>query len=151
MPTHYHGTAAEKRALNAYLALIRAADSVAGRLSGPLGQTGLTRGQLGALEALLHLGPLSQKALGQKLLRSGGNITLLVDNLERRGLVQRRRGEKDRRFVAVHLTASGRALIRRIFPEHAARILGEMQLLGAADQERLRSLCRRLGRGNGKE
>lgn len=150
MPTHYHGTAAEKRALNAYIALLRAAESVTGRLSGPLDVAGLTTGQFGALETLLHLGPLCQKTLGEKLLRSGGNITLLVDNLERRGFVRRRRGGDDRRFVTVHLTAAGRALIRRIFPEHAVRILEEMRSLCPGDQERLRRLCRRLGRGEGR-
>ena len=49
----------------------------------------LTVGQFGTLEALLHLGPLCRRDLGRKLLRSGGNITVVVGNLARRGLVRR--------------------------------------------------------------
>mgnify|MGYP000381933987 CR=1 FL=1 len=37
----------------------------------------------GILEALFHLGPLSQKSLGQKVLSTKGNITTIVDNLEK--------------------------------------------------------------------
>ncbi|MBI3097631.1 MAG: MarR family transcriptional regulator [Planctomycetes bacterium] len=149
MPTHYRGTAGERRALNAYIALLRAAESVTSRLAGPLGREGLTTGQFGVLEALLHLGPMCQKTLGRKLLRSGGNITLVVDHLEHRGLVSRRRAGADRRFVTVELTEAGKTVIRQTFPSHAKRIVGEMKPLAPGEQESLRRLCRRLGRGGG--
>ena len=42
----------------------------------------MTVSQFGVLEALHHLGPLRQGEISAKLLRSGGNITLVVDNLE---------------------------------------------------------------------
>ena len=111
-------------------------------------------GQFGVLEALLHLGPMCQHTLGEKLLRSGGNITLVVDNLERRGWVRRERLEKDHRMVRVHLTPEGRNLIEQVFPKHARAIRKEMSALTAAEQEDLRSLCRKLGKGaehSGKE
>ena len=57
----------------------------------------VTVSQFGVLEALHHLGPLRQGEISAKLLRSGGNITLVVDNLEARGLVQRTREANDRR------------------------------------------------------
>jgi MarR family 2-MHQ and catechol resistance regulon transcriptional repressor len=111
----------------------------------------VTSGQFAVLEALLHLGPLCQRELGQKLLRAGGNITLVVDNLEKQGWVRRVRGRDDRRFVAVHLTAKGKRLIQRIFPEHAAAVSKEMSCLSADEQKALRQLCRKLGLGNQKE
>ena len=45
----------------------------------------------GLLLWLLHLGPLSQTELCRKLLRTSGNLTMVVDHLEKRGLVSRRR------------------------------------------------------------
>jgi MarR family 2-MHQ and catechol resistance regulon transcriptional repressor len=99
------------------------------------------------LEALLHLGPLCQRDLGEKLLRSGGNIVMVVDNLEKRGVVERKRGKQDRRFVTVRLTGKGRRLIARIFPCHVAVLVKEMGALSASEQEKLGHLCRRLGRG----
>src|SRR5208282_306758 len=150
MPTHYKGSADTVRALNAHINLARATDSLFARLSPRLEKDGLTTGQFGVLEALLHLGPMCQHALGQKLLRSGGNVTLVVDNLEKRGWVRRERLESDRRMVMIHLTPAGRDLIARVFPKHAKAVKKEMSRLSAAEQETLRRLARKLGLG-GKE
>lgn len=147
MPTHHRGTNQEVQALNAYITLFRAADSLAARGNTRLEAMGLTTGQFGVLEALLHLGPLCQRELGEKLLRTGGNITLVVDNLERDGLVRRERSRRDRRLVTVRLTPKGEKLIRKVFPGHATAIAGEMSHLTAAEQKQLRRLCRKLGRG----
>jgi MarR family 2-MHQ and catechol resistance regulon transcriptional repressor len=103
-------------------------------------------GQFAVLEALLHLGPMCQHTLGKKLLRSGGNVTLVVDNLERHGWVRRERQLKDRRMVEIHLTPKGRRLITRVFPEHAKVVAKVMGRLGAAEQEQLRKIARKLGR-----
>ena len=110
------------------------------------GEAGLTPTQLGVVEALLHLGPLGQRVLGDKLLMSGGNITTVVDNLERRGLVRRERRGDDRRHVTVHLTPEGRRLISRVFPGHVAAIVEAFSALSAAEQAQLGRLAKKLGR-----
>ncbi|MGH7316341.1 MAG: MarR family winged helix-turn-helix transcriptional regulator [Candidatus Rokuibacteriota bacterium] len=147
MPTHYRGSAQEKAALDAYIKLMRAAESVTSRLEPPMRAADLTVGQFGALEALLHLGPLCQRDLGRKLLRSGGNTTVVVGNLARRGLVRRTRRAADRRFVTVTLTDKGRRLIGGIFPRHAQHVVREMRALSPAHQAELGRLCRQLGLG----
>jgi MarR family transcriptional regulator, 2-MHQ and catechol-resistance regulon repressor len=146
MGTHYLGTEEEVSALDAYIKLMRAADSVTARLNRLLSEHELTISQFGTLEALLHLGPMGQTEIGTKLLKSSGNITMVVDNLEKRGLVRRERGSSDRRCVTVHLTESGRALISEIFPRHAAAIARQMSALEPGEQRELARLCRRLGR-----
>jgi MarR family 2-MHQ and catechol resistance regulon transcriptional repressor len=97
------------------------------------------------LEALMHLGPLCQRDLGRKILRSSGNMTLVVDNLEKRRLVQRERSPEDRRYYSVRLTAEGERLIRGIFPPHARAVTETMGALSRAEQEELGRLCRKLG------
>jgi MarR family transcriptional regulator, 2-MHQ and catechol-resistance regulon repressor len=147
MPTHFEGCEGIVRALNAYINLVRASDTVLSKIAVDLESEGVTMGQFAVLEALLHLGPMCQHALAEKLLRSGGNMTLVVDNLQKQGWVKRQRQEKDRRMVEIHLTPKGRRLITRIFPEHAkviARVMGE---LTPAEQEDLRRIARKLGRG----
>jgi len=144
--THYKGTENEVRALDAYIKLMRGAESLTSRLNLLAAAAGLTLSQFGALEALFHLGPLCQRELGEKLLKSSGNITMVVDNLEKRRLVKRRRGGEDRRFVTVHLTEQGRRLITSIFPRHVSAIVGEMRSLTKREQEELGRLCRKLGR-----
>jgi MarR family transcriptional regulator, 2-MHQ and catechol-resistance regulon repressor len=145
MPTQYRGTDDEVRALNTYIKLVRAAESVTARLAPQVEAAGLTSSQLGALEALFHLGPMCQRDLGRKLLKSGGNITLVVDNLEKQGLARRERERQDRRFVTVHLTESGRQLIAAFFPRHAAAVAEQMSVLTLSEQEELGRLCRKLG------
>ncbi len=146
MGTHYKGTKDEVRALDAYIKLMRAAESVTLRLNPQLAAAGLTPSQFGALEALYHLGPLCQRDLGTKLLRSSGNITMVVDHLEKRKLVKRKREGQDRRFVTVHLTEEGRRLIGKILPGHVFAIMGEMSSLTKREQEDFDRLCRKLGR-----
>lgn len=145
MGTHYAGTEEEMRALDVYIKLSRAADSVTVRINRHLADENLTISQFGVLEALYHLGPLHQTELAEKILKSTGNMTLVIDNLVKRGLVERCRDEEDRRYVTVHLTDNGRALITRIFPAHVATVLAEMSVLTAVEQGQLADLCRRLG------
>lgn len=146
MGTHYQGTPAQVRALNAYIRLMRGANSVAGRLESRLLGLGLTESQFGVLEILLHLGPRSPRELREKLFTTGGNITMVVDNLEKRGWVERRRDPTDRRRLSIRLTAAGARLVRVVFPGHLAAIVEEFSILTAAEQEQLGRLCRRLGR-----
>lgn len=145
MGTRHKGTSREVRALDAYIKLMRAAESVSARLAPHLTSAGLTVSQFGALEALYHLGPLCQRDLGKKILKSGGNITMVVDNLEKRGLVERVREESDRRYITVNLTKQGRRLIAELFPRHAGAIREEMRVLSDAELEKLGSLCKRVG------
>ena len=147
MPNRYRGTADERLALDTYVKLVRAAESVTSRLGSRLADLDLTHSQFGVLEALLHLGPLCQKELGEKILKSSGNVTMVVDNLEKGGLVERVRSREDRRRIAVHLTAKGREIIERVFPDHAKAVAREMGVLSQDEQEMLGRLCKRVGKG----
>ena len=147
MGTHHKGTAREVRALDAFIKLMRASNSLNARLAAELAAHDLTVSQFGTLEALFHLGPLCQKVIGEKLLKSCANVNLLVDNLEKRGLVLRVRSTTDRRFISVELTARGRALIEEIFPVHAARIVAAFKPLSRQEQDQLSELCKKLGTG----
>lgn len=147
MPTHYQGPPHEVRALDTFIKLVRAAGSIIARSSRPLAISGLTGGQFGVLEALLHLGPLHQCELARKHLQSGGNITMIVDNLEKAGLVRRERLPEDRRYVQVHLTDAGRARIEEIFPRQVCTITEQMSVLTDTEQAELARLCRKLGLG----
>ncbi len=146
MPTHFVGSAREVRALNAFVALARAAESVAQRLDRALRRRNFSQTQLGVLEALLHLGPMHQRELARKMLRSPANMTAAIDRLERRGLVRRVACQEDRRRTTIELTARGRRAIGAVFPRHVGEIVRAFAALSAAEQEELRRLCRKLGR-----
>ena len=143
---HYECSPAERRALGAYVKLMRAAESATQRIHRHLAPVGLTPSQFGVLEALHSLGPLCHKALAAKILKTSGNVTLVLDNLEKRKLVQRERSADDRRYITVSLTPEGDALIRDVFPRHAQAVQEDLSGLTPAEQEELGRLCRKLGR-----
>lgn len=145
MSTHYRGSDEEKRTLNAFIKLMRATESVNNRLNRHLAEADLTISQFGVLEALLHIGPLNQKALGEKLLKSGGNITLVIDNLEKCGHVERNRDPEDRRSMLISLTDEGRTFIKSFFPRHLKQIMREFSVLSPAEKDQLAEICRKLG------
>jgi MarR family 2-MHQ and catechol resistance regulon transcriptional repressor len=132
-------------ALAAFVKLARAAESVTARSFAGLANSGLTPSQFAVLEALLHKGALTQSQLAHKILRSGGNLTMVVDNLEKQELVERERSREDRRVITVHLTRKGDELIHRVFPQHAKRIQQEMSALTSHELQQLGRLCKKLG------
>jgi len=145
MSTHYQGSAPEKLALDTFIKLVRAAESFIDRSSSHISAAGLTTSQFGVLEALYHLGPLCQKELAAKILKSSGNMTMVIDNLEKRSLVKRERDCDDRRYYRIHLTDKGFTLMQDLFPQHAATIRKEMSSLSEQEKRDLGSLCKKLG------
>jgi MarR family 2-MHQ and catechol resistance regulon transcriptional repressor len=133
------------RALNTYTKLMRAAESVTVRTSRHMTAAGLTISQFGVLEALLHKGPLCQRDIATKILKSTGNITMVIDNLEKRGLVRRERDNQDRRYLTVHLSATGRVLVSRVFAGVESSIVTELAVLSGDEQGQLGALCKKLG------
>ena len=146
--THHQGSPDEVRALDAFIKLSRAHDTVGQAVNRNLADAGLTVSQFGTLEALFHLGPLSQREVGGKILKSSGNITLVIDNLEKRGLVRRVACPTDRRVTKLNLTEAGRTLTARIFPAHLREIVGTMAVLTSAEQTELARLTKKLGRAS---
>ncbi len=151
MGSHYQGDGPEVRALSTLINLVRAAESVMGRLNSQFTNVPVSQSQFSVLDSLYHLGPLSQRELGEKLLKTSGNMTMVVDNLEKRDLARRERGERDRRIVMVHLTDKGREMIQSLLPQRAAAIQEELSVLTEAEQEDLRRLCRMVGKKDLRE
>ena len=144
MGTRHRGPIDEINALNTFIKLQRAAESVSTRVHSVLPDE-LTITQFGVLEALHHIGPLCQGELAEKLLRSSGNLTLVVDNLEKADYVLRERDPADRRFVVVRLTDKGQSFINEIFPRILANVTREMAALSSTELLDLGRLCKKVG------
>jgi len=144
--TKYKGTEEEVEALNTYIKLMRAAKSVIDAAHSHLTKHRLTDTQFGVLETLYHLGGMCQRELAEKNLTSTANITTVIDNLEKRKLVERVRNETDRRYITVSLTESGKELIAGIFPEHVKFIVRSFKALDKQEKENLGEICKKLGK-----
>ena len=145
MGTHYKGSGKTVDALNSYIKLIRSAESLSSKISLSLSDFGLTESQFGVLDSLFHLGPMKQKEIGKKILKSGGNITMVINNLEKRQLVQRKRGEKDKRQFIIHLTPKGKNAIQEVLPHIVKKIKKFFEILSKEEQKELQRLCKMVG------
>lgn len=146
MPTHYKGTQSERAALDVFIKLFRAADAVARRIVPIVEAHGLTASQFGALETLYHLGPMKGCELAAKHLKSRNNFSVIIDNLERAGLVTKERDAHDRRAILVALTPAGREKIEAAIPLHVAEVERIMSALSVEEQKTLQNLLRKLGK-----
>ena len=102
---------------------------------------GLTWSQVAILEAIVRSGPLNHRMIGKAVARSSGNVTTVVDNLERRGLVRRERDSDDRRCVTVHLTTEGEQVARAILPTYTREVVRLMNALSRDERDTLARLC----------
>jgi len=146
MPTHHQGPQNEIVALDAYIKLLRAAESVTSRVHAVL-PASLSVTQFAVLEVLFHLGPLCQSQLALKLLKSTANLTLVIANLEKAGLIKRVRQPDDLRFIKISLSPRGRTLITNLFPKMAARIANEFAVLDSQEKAEFGRLAKKLGLG----
>jgi DNA-binding MarR family transcriptional regulator len=105
---------------------------------------GLSGKGLGALSVLVDEGPLSQQRLGERQGVDRTTMVAVVDELERLGLVERRRDPADRRAYSLHPTSKGRR-VQRNAREVAKRAEDEfLAPLAAADRRRLKEFLRTL-------
>ena len=145
MGTNYQGSSKEITTLNAFIKLMRCTETLNNRLNKHLAEVNLTTSQFGTLEVLMHLGPLNQRSIGEKLLKSGGNITMVIDNLEKIGYVVRKKDPEDRRAILVHLTKKGKLFIKDFFPKHLERIMDEFSVLSEEEMKSLAHICKKMG------
>ena len=88
-----------------------------------------------------------QKDLSAKILKSHGNLSVVVDNLEKRHLVTRTRNTvQDRRIVIVALTPEGESLVKSVLPDTRERIEHEFRALSSEQLAELGAMCKILGR-----
>jgi MarR family 2-MHQ and catechol resistance regulon transcriptional repressor len=117
----------------AYVRLIRTSESLHAQVSRGLALEGLSASQFSAMKVIRIHGRLAQRDIAKYILKSGGNITVLVDNLEALGLVVRDRDTVDRRIIYVSLTPKGETMFDEMYPGHLERIREAMN--GLSDEE----------------
>lgn len=146
MPTHYAGTDRERRALDVFIKLLRAARAMSEWTGESVASSGVTDSQFGVLETLYHLGPQLASQLADKHLKSRNNLTVIIDNLEKRGLVRRQRDQRDRRAIPIYLTDEGRQVVTQALPGFVGVVAGRLDVLTVDEQEQLGVLLRKLGK-----
>ncbi len=117
---------------NLPLLLLQARDGVMARFRPILNAHGVTEQQWRIVRALLELGPLEQRQIGQVCRLSSPSLAGVLARMDDLGLVQRTRMAQDQRRVRVQLTARSRALAQAMAPQIEAAYAALEAQLGAA-------------------
>ncbi len=104
----------------------------------------ITLPQFGVLEALYHLGDLKIGQIIEKTLSTSGNMTVVVRNLEKEALIQRKQSLEDKRASFICLSDKGQELIEKIFPEHLEIIANQFSRLNSDDKDELSRLLKKM-------
>ncbi|MFI6151783.1 MarR family winged helix-turn-helix transcriptional regulator [Kitasatospora sp. NPDC051170] len=105
--------------------------------------TGLELQHAGVLSALREGRARSQRELGAALGIDKSTLVRIVDDLEGRGLVQRRRAPNDRRVYEVAITGEGEQRLREAGELFSGAMLELLEVLGTGEQHRLHELLTR--------
>ena len=112
--------------LKLLIGLHRVCNEIDRRSSQIFAQYGLSLGQFAVLEVLYHKGNLSVGEVQKKILSTSGTIPGIVNNLTKRGLLQRRTDVNDKRKCILHITEEGKKLMREVFPKNKTTIIDSM-------------------------
>lgn len=106
---------------------------------------GLTTAQFAVLEALYHKGTLTIQEIINSILSTGGNMTVVINNLEKEKLVERLVNPEDKRSSLIEITGKGKKIIEDIFPNHLQSLKEEFQVLTKEEKQTLIAILKKLG------
>lgn len=132
------------RALRCWIELVRGFTKIRAKELPFIESFDITIQQFGVMEVLYHLGGLRISEIIRLTLSSSGNMTVVIKNLKKKGLVETEQEPKDKRVTLVSLTPKGVDLISGMFEEHAKQITEFISPLDKTEQETLTLLLRKL-------
>jgi MarR family 2-MHQ and catechol resistance regulon transcriptional repressor len=137
--------AEQAAALKLWVVLSRARDTVAELAKRDVERGELSLTEFAVMEALLHKGDLTAGEVSRRVLLRSGSLTYVIDKLVERDLIRRKVFEEDKRRTYLQLTAAGNALMRRIWPGHAAVIELATSGLTLAEKRTVARLLKKMG------
>ena len=141
----------DRQNLKMIITLSRCLQSVHRKESEVIVAAGITMPQFGVLDILYHKGPQKICTIIEKTLSTGGNMTVIIDNLEERGLVKRVADTNDRRVRLISITSKGEEMMTSLFPRHIENLQRIMNPLNSNEKDEFIRLAKKLGLANHKE
>lgn len=131
--------------LKALIALARGFMSVRRRETQTIRAGGLTVAQFAVIEVLYHKGALPVSAITEKALITSGNLTMVIQNLRKMGLVEKLDNPQDKRSYLLEITDKGKKLFEEIFPPHLDNINEIFSVLDEDEKKELIKIMKKLG------
>lgn len=133
--------------VKAHVLLLKTSNLVFKYSEARLKKLGITRTQHAVLMTLSVFDqPPTLTDLGRRLVRSKNDLTTVIDNMERDGLVKRQRDETDRRTVKIVTTEKGKALLESMRAISRQLVYDAMSCLTEAELRQLTGLLQKIGK-----
>lgn len=124
-----------------WLRLIRVVQKVSRAATELMQNADLSGPQLDVLATVNTAEGMTQQQLADQLHVTKGNVTQLLDKLEKKGLLKR---QKEGRISKIFLTAQGTNLVARVLPDHDRFITKQFTGLTLEEQQQLLALLRKI-------
>lgn len=134
----------DKLDLSILITLSRSTQMIQRRSAAILKDSGLTITQFGVLEALYHKGDMTINEIIERLLSTSGNMTVVINNLEKEQLINRYVNPKDRRSALIAITEKGCSRVEAIFPPHLQDLKENFSVYSEDEKEQLLDLLKKL-------
>ena len=132
-----------KLALSTLITFTRAEHTIHKKELEAIKESGLTTARFGVLEALYNKGDLRICEIIEKILTTSRNITVVIKNLEKDGLVKKNLDPKDKRSTIISITDSGKKIIEDILPKHIENINEIFSVLTKEEQITLKNILKK--------
>lgn len=132
------------KSMQTWIQIVRAFTKIRNKELKYINECGLTMNQFEVLEVLYHRGDLQVGAITKLIMSTPGNVTVVVKNLLRDGLVQTLPSPEDSRVRIVSITEEGKTLIGDMFGQHAANLKSYFDVLSEDELIMMYDLLRKL-------
>lgn len=130
-----------KTELKIFIGMNRAINYINSHTSRIFSLYDLTLSQFAVLEALYHKGSMTIGEVQNKILSSSGTIPLVIKNLEKKGYIEKKQADFDKRKFYLSLTKSGEKIISEVYPKNETKII---ELMNVWNEEEKKDLLRLL-------
>lgn len=111
-------------------------------------QSGLTQTQFGILDVLYCIGDMTISGIKEKTLATSGNMTVVLKNMERDGLIVRKICPNDKRSFEFSITEKGKHKFEEVLPKHRALLDEVFSIYTKAEREQLITLLKKFKQYN---
>lgn len=135
-----------KLKLKPLIVLFKATQSLINNVKVSLKDSVLTVNEFTVMEALHTKGELVTQELADKILIPNSSLTYVLDILEGKDYIIRKRDPNDRRRQIIALTAQGDAIFSDIYDTHFAYMEDIFDVLSKEEQKQLETLLKKVGK-----
>ncbi|MCX8012537.1 MAG: MarR family transcriptional regulator [Desulfobacterota bacterium] len=137
----------KEHSIGVWVRILRVYTVISNEIRKKVGRKGLTLPQLYALTTLGLHGEMLLGKLGKELMVTKGNITTIVDHLERSGFVIREPDKNDRRKIWVRLTSKGEQFFEEVLSAYEEEFVPLMRCLSQDELKQLSLLLKKITEG----